>query len=754
MWKTIKRLVWQVRGIWIVTPSVAGLVILIRFFGLLQSWEWAVFDQYIRLRPQKTLDNRIVIVGIDEEDLQQANHFIISDASLAKLLNKLKAMQPRTIGLDVYRDLPEEPGHQALIEVFKSTPNLIGIQKVVGKPGLETVAPPPILAAQGQVGANDLIYDGDNKVRRSFLYITDNQSKKDIWSFSTYLALHYLDAKGITLDEVPGKKDTYKLGKAVFTPFTANDGGYVGADDKGYQILINYRGSRGKFDMVPMRDILKDKVPANWGRDRIILIGYVGETSRDLFLTPYSSGLFTSPEPMSGVEIHANLTSQMINSALEDSTLFKSWNESIEWIWIVLWSGIGATLTWQLRDTSGIKYASLRRWISLILMGFILISGTYAAILYHWWLPVVPPFLALTGSIFIITAYIARTAGEIRKIFGRYLTDQVVANLLETPEGLKLGGERRKITILTSDLRGFTTLSETLQPEEVVKILNFYLESMANEITNYQGTIDEFMGDGILVLFGAPTIRKNDAAKAIACSIAMQSAMVKVNEQMKQWKLPQLEMGIAVNTGIVIVGNIGSVKRSKYGVVGSQVNLTYRIESYTTGGQIFISESTLQEAGEIVTIRGQKQVQPKGVKGPITIYEVAGIGGEYNLVLPQEEEVLFDILEPIPVHYTILSEKHIGNSIFQGRLVKLSTKGAEIYSENQEEASIPPGMSNIKLNLLTPQNTEEFSEDIYGKIVAKQTDKGNFYICFTAKTPEVSAKLDSLINEIINQEQR
>jgi adenylate cyclase len=321
--------------------------------------------------------------------------------------------------------------------------------------------------------------------------------------------------------------------------------------------------------------------------------------------------------------------------------------------------------------------------------------------------------------------------------------------LLETPEGLKLGGERRKITILTSDLRGFTATSERLEPEEVVKILNFYLEYMADEITRYQGTIDEFMGDGILVLFGAPTTRKDDAARAIACSVAMQLAMVKVNEQMKLWNLPPLEMGIGINTGVVVVGNIGSVKRAKYGIVGSQVNLTYRIESYTIGGQIIISESTLQEAGSIVQIDGQQQVRPKGVKEPITIYEVGGIGGEYNLFLPQEEEeVLLNIREPIPVHYMILEGKHVSETMFKGRLVKLSPNGAEIYYENEEQQGIPARLSNIKLNLLTPNKPGEVSEDIYAKVLQKPTDIGNFYIRFTAKTPEVTAKLDSLINEM------
>src|SRR4028119_805909 len=146
------------------------------------------------------------------------------------------------------------------------------------------------------------------------------------------------------------------------------------------------------------------------------------------------------------------------------------------------------------------------------------------------------------------------------------------------------------------------------------------------------------MGDGILVLFGAPTLREDDATRAVACAVAMQLAMVTVNNKMKEWGLPKLEMGIGINTGEVVVGNIGSDKRTKYGVVGSQVNLTYRIESYTVGGQILISESTLNEVASIVKIDGQKEIKPKGVQQPITIYEIGGIGGGYNLFLSREEE--------------------------------------------------------------------------------------------------------------------
>ena len=222
--------------------------------------------------------------------------------------------------------------------------------------------------------------------------------------------------------------------------------------------------------------------------------------------------------------------------------------------------------------------------MGFVLLGVVTLFGsTYGAFLLGWWLPVIPPSLALLGSAIAITAYIARTGVEIRKTFGRYLTNEVVANLLENPTGLTMGGERRKITMLTSDIRGFTATAERLPPEEVIKILNFYFGHMADVITKYQGTIDEFMGDGILVLFGAPTHREDDAQRSIACALEMQLAMIPVNQQMTQWGYAPLLMGIGINTGEVVVGNIGSEKRTKYGIVGNHVNLTYRIESYTTG---------------------------------------------------------------------------------------------------------------------------------------------------------------------------
>ncbi|HBL57381.1 MAG TPA: adenylate/guanylate cyclase domain-containing protein [Cyanobacteria bacterium UBA8803] len=740
----VKRLLWEWRGVWIAGPTVAGLVILLRLTGIFQSWEWAAYDQYLRLRPPEPRDDRIAIVGIDEADVKEIGQPIIPDGVYAQLLEKLKAQKPRGIGLDIYRDLPVEPGHQELVRVFESTPNLVGIQKVVGDGRREAVAPPPALKAKGQVGANDVIFDADTKSRRGLLQVQASTGEI-VPSFSLYLGLLYLDAQGITLKEIDPKKNIWQLGKTIFFRLKANHGGYVRTDANGHQILLNYRGPSKSFETVSMHDVLKNRVPKDWARDRIILIGFVGESFQDFIFTPYSSSLFALPERMAGVELHANLTSQVISAALEGRPLIKSWSEPAEWLWILLWSTVGALLSWRGRYQGGMRKVSFTQALGPILAGGVLVGSTYGAVLTGWWIPIVPPLLAMSGAAIAITAYLARNADKIRETFGRYLTDQVVANLLENPDGAKLGGERRNITILTSDLRGFTATSERLPPEEVVQILNLYLGYMADVITEYQGTIDEFMGDGILVLFGAPTLREDDAQRAIACAVAMQLAMIPVNQEMQQLGLPPLKMGIGINTGEVVVGNIGSSKRTKYGVVGSQVNLTYRIESYTTEGQILVSESTLKAAGPGLRIDGEKQVQPKGIKEPITIYDIGGIGEPYNLFLTKEEEVFLPLPEEIPCQYAVLDGKHISDSLLKASLIKLSDKGGEVRSPNP----VAP-LTNIKMNLFTPDNPSQASEDIYAKVLEKPTENSGFYIYFTAMPPDIQKMIENLYKSCKN----
>ncbi|MCZ6676086.1 MAG: adenylate/guanylate cyclase domain-containing protein [Candidatus Poribacteria bacterium] len=321
----------------------------------------------------------------------------------------------------------------------------------------------------------------------------------------------------------------------------------------------------------------------------------------------------------------------------------------------------------------------------------------------------------------------------IRRTFGRYLTDEVVENLLESPEGLEFGGGKRKVTILMSDLRGFSPLAEGLPPEKVVLLLNTYLGTMTDVILKYEGTIDEFIGDAILVLFGAPMKKADDAERAVACAVEMQLAMEQVNAQNRQNGLPEIEMGIGINTGEVVVGNIGSQKRAKYGVVGSHVNLTARIESYTVGGQILISEGTFNETQSLVKFNQQMEVEPKGVKTPITIYEVGGVGGKYNLFLPEGKDELRPLPEESPIRYTILEEKFADRTVFTGSLVSLSAKEAEVRTEHPV-----PFLSNLKITLVDA-NGEEIPGDLYGKVMESPADNPtHFYLRFTSVSSEVA----------------
>ena len=287
-------------------------------------------------------------------------------------------------------------------------------------------------------------------------------------------------------------------------------------------------------------------------------------------------------------------------------------------------------------------------------------------------------------------AELARAHELVRRAFGRYVSEEVATSILQSPEGLELGGEEREVTILMSDLRGFTALAARLTPHEVIEFLNLYLEAMVDVISRYEGTIDEIIGDAILVIFGAPLACEDHAAKAVACGLAMQLAMTEVNQRLTAKGAAELEMGIGIHTGRVIVGNIGSLRRTKYAAVGSNVNLAGRIESFTTGGQLLISESTREKIKSPLRIDGQFQVEPKGATRSLQLHEVGGIGEPFNLSLPARSEALCPLPQPLPIRFTVLEEKFVGRTVHEGRLASLSESEAGIESELSLAAAQQP----------------------------------------------------------------
>jgi len=216
----------------------------------------------------------------------------------------------------------------------------------------------------------------------------------------------------------------------------------------------------------------------------------------------------------------------------------------------------------------------------------------------------------------------------IRNVFGRYLSSEIVDTLLEEPDGLDLGGVERKVTVLMADIRGFTTICEQLPPDRIVSLLNHYLGTMTDVIMAHNGTVDEFIGDAILAIFGAPITRPDDSDQAVRCALAMQAAMAEVNAYNRQENLPEISMGISLNTGPVVAGNIGSDKRAKYGVVGHAVNQTARIEEVCPAETILLSDATVKDCQNELSLGTSKTMQAKGILQAITFYELLGIHKE------------------------------------------------------------------------------------------------------------------------------
>ncbi len=396
MWHKDRQQISLWKGIFLIAPSVAVVVIAGSVSGLLQLMEWATLDQFFRLRPPEPIEPRIVIVTIDEPDIKYVARWPMPDMAMARLLKNISAQKPRVIGLDIYRDLVVEPGHQELVSVFKSTPNVIGIEKVAGSP----VNPPPTLEESGQVAAADLVLDADGKVRRG-LILVNNSEGKSRQSLGVKLALMYLEAEGISLRVIDGEKKIYGLGEAVFVPLTGKEVGYMTKDTGGYQILLNFRGGTDRFKTISMTDVLENRIPPDLMRDRVVFIGSIAPSLQDIFQTPYSNTIISAGAATPGVVIHANLTSQILNAALEGRPMMRAWSKKYAGIWIIFCSFISATscVLFLPKDEVNKKLAFFQVTIGSILLeiiGLLLIS--YLAFLSGWLIPPFSPILAAIAS--------------------------------------------------------------------------------------------------------------------------------------------------------------------------------------------------------------------------------------------------------------------------------------------------------------------------------------------------------------------
>jgi adenylate cyclase len=265
------------------------------------------------------------------------------------------------------------------------------------------------------------------------------------------------------------------------------------------------------------------------------------------------------------------------------------------------------------------------------------------------------------------------------EVFGKYVSDDVVTQLLRSPDGVELAGETRDLTLLLADIRGFTRLSRELPPEQVVRVLNGYLEVAVERILARGGTINEILGDGLLVFFGAP-IHDDDAAEhAVAAALELQLAMAELNDHHRLAGLPELAIGIAIHTGPVVVGTVGSHRRLKYTAVGSNVNVVGRIESYARGGQVLISDSTYRLVKEQVIVAGHFCMKAKGADDALALHVVRGLSGPYWLELPQSSEPMHEAAPDVTAAIARVVDDRIGEDA-SCRLIAVGRESARVQT--------------------------------------------------------------------------
>lgn len=313
---------------------------------------------------------------------------------------------------------------------------------------------------------------------------------------------------------------------------------------------------------------------------------------------------------------------------------------------------------------------------------------------------------------------------KVHSAFERYTSPEIAKYVLATPEGGKQGGEARDVTILMSDLRGFTALSTQLSSAELIVVLNHYFASMSEIIARCKGTVIEFLGDGIFVVFGAPADVPDHAEAAVRCAIDMQNAMEEVNQWNRKMNYPVLEMGIGINSGTAVVGNIGSENKMKYGCMGETVNLAGRTETLTVGGQVLITERTAKRITEKLEIAGERSFIPKGIDHEIKIYSVSGIGLDHFLWKTDESVNRVKIPANGDIGFHILREKTVEPELYKGQLLQLSED--EKNGLLATETPLVP-MMNLMFRI--------GSHDIYAKIQEK-TEEG-YKLRFTPKSVSI-----------------
>jgi len=565
----------------------------------------------------------IVVLKIDDESFAKLDmKWPWNRRIYAKAVRSLSEAGARVIAFDVFfSETSRLTDDVAQDSVFANAVNESTVPVVLSYSPSD-----PLIKAladtKASLGFIENLFDDDSIVRRSrfFAKKDTNQSVElnaspaspdgNSWNFM--VLKEFLGLQTGSVDIADSRL------KASYTAISRSGGVTVMKDRKadfqlldGRDILINYAVGSNYFFTLPFYKVITHEYDPDWFRGKIVLIGATVRSLHDDFATPL---MLKTGNTMPGVFIHAFAQATF----LENAFIFRAGLLANFLLTLAACVFLGMMIHEKTPITA-----------FLISLGLAMAYFLFSTVMFFMqiFIHTATPQLSLIATYVIMTSYKylreEREKQFIKTIFKQYVTSEVVEELLHDPSKLALGGQNRCVTILFTDIRNFTRLSEQISPEAAVELLNSYFDEMVQIIYRYEGTLDKYLGDGMMVIFGAPIEQPDSAMRAVKCALEMQRVSIEFSRLRREKSLPAIDgIGIGINTGAVVVGNIGSQKHKEYTIIGDNVNLASRIVSIALVNQVLVSENTFRIISDRVEVKKKETVKLKGKTEPVDIYEI------------------------------------------------------------------------------------------------------------------------------------
>ena len=611
-----------------------------------------------------------IIVGMKEPDIARFG-YPASDELLSCLIEKINKGSARAIGIDIYRDHPvvqdssrlsaadvrQLTAASKLDDVLRSHSNVLMIMKS-GDVNSGVAAPLALHDRHDQIAMSDMVEDSDSVLRRSLCYIElpDNPDIELLFSLSFLLEQKFLacergpDGQPIVPAFDPDDKEAHlHLGKTTITPLESNDGPYVHLDARGYQLFMDYgipsQWATGDqpLPIIAFGDVIDGKIKPDVFNGKIVLIGMAAPSVKDYFTTPIGKNVF-------GCVLHGIVADQLVRAALRGNATIGYWPYHLEILWILAWTIAGAFIGWFGRSITQFIMLALPAEILLIISVLVMFCEM------NLWVPVVTPGLTMFCSCGAVVLYFRKLENTERQAFKQLFEKHVSADFAkvlwdrrsEILAGGKLKPEKLRATVLFTDLKGFSTASEGLAPEDVMNWINEYMEEMSRVVKENQGVVVSYIGDAIMAVFGVPVSsvgpdgQNLNAINAVQCALQMRSTLAQLNRKWDAMRTPSgkssrpaTRMRVGINTGDLVSGSIGGKDRMEFTVLGDTVNTAARLESHkkkeiwddeiaADGCRIIISDSTLTMTQGLFSTRKLEDALLDGKTEKVPIYGVLG----------------------------------------------------------------------------------------------------------------------------------